>query len=111
MHAATAAMHAAATAVHAAATAMHAATAAMHAAAAAMHAAATTASHMRDKAVVHMGCDAGRGEDLEGLSLRQTETEKRNAKERISGQSRPIHGCLPHHHGRTRSRFEISISA
>jgi hypothetical protein len=58
------------TAMHTAAAAMHAATAAMHSAAAAMPAASTTASHLSDKAVVHVGCDARRGEDLEGLSLR-----------------------------------------
>jgi hypothetical protein len=57
-----------ASAVHSPAAAMHAPAAAVSAPAA-MHAASTTAPHLSDKAVVHVGCGARRGEDLEGFSL------------------------------------------
>ena len=85
VHSATTAIRAAA-AVHSAAPAMHATAAAVHSTAPAVHSAASaarSAPHLSDEAVVHVGCDAGRSEDFEGVSLRQTETEKRNAKQRM----------------------------
>ena len=85
---------------------MHSAASAMHATAAVAHApASATAPHLGDQAVVHVGCDARRSEDLEGLSLRQSETEKRNAKKHVSGQTRPTHGFPPSSSWATRSRI------
>jgi hypothetical protein len=81
----TAAVHSAPAAIGPTAT-VHSAAAAMHSTASAMHAAASaTGPHLRDEAVVHVGCDARRSEDLERLSLRQSETKKRNAKKHVSG--------------------------
>jgi hypothetical protein len=90
-------MHAAAAAtVHSAAPTVHAAASAVHSPAAAAHPpASATGPHLSDEAVVHVGCDAWRSEDFKGLSLRQSETEKRNAKKHVSGQTRPTHGFLP----------------
>jgi hypothetical protein len=80
------------------AAAMHS-TSAMHSTAVAHPPASATGPRFSDEAVVHVGCDARRSEDLEGLSLRQTKTEKRNAKNHGSGQTRPTHGFPPRHRG------------
>jgi hypothetical protein len=77
------------------AAAMHSTPAAMHAAAVAHAAASATGPHLSDETVVHVGRDALRSEDLEGLSLRQSEAKKRNAKTHVSGQMRPTHGFPP----------------
>jgi hypothetical protein len=61
-----------------------------------VHAAPAAASYdLHDHAVIHVASNARRCEDLDGFSLRQTKTQKRNAEKRVSGQTHATHFLLP----------------